>query len=127
MNEKIRRDSRVVIMERTNLRYLEPLEELVDIVTLDLSFISVLKIIDVVTSVLKNGGKLVILIKPQFEAKRQDVGKGGIITDDVVHQKVLKKVKQGIEESGFICKGIVESPILGGSGNKEFLGYFVKI
>ncbi len=127
VHEKIRCDSRVVIMERTNLRYLQPLEELVDIVTLDLSFISVLKIIDVVASVLKNGGKLVVLIKPQFEAKRQDVGKGGIITDDVVHQKVLKKVKQGIEERGFICKGTVESPILGGSGNKEFLGYFVKI
>lgn len=126
VHEKIRKDPRVIVMERTNLRYLEPLPEKIDIVTLDLSFISVLKVIDVVTAVLKEHGELVVLIKPQFEADRSDVGKGGIITDEAVHQKVLEKVKQGIQERRFVCKGIIESPILGGSGNKEFLGYFVK-
>lgn len=126
VHEKIRNDSRVVVMERTNLRYLEPLPEKVDIVTLDLSFISVLKVIDVVADILKEQGELVVLIKPQFEADRVDVGKGGIIKDEAIHHRVLEKVTRGIEEQGFICKGVTESPILGSSGNKEFLGYFVK-
>lgn len=126
VHEKIRNDSRVVVMERTNLRHLESLPEKVDIVTLDLSFISVLKVLDAVTPILKNESKLVVLIKPQFEADRADVGKGGIIKDEAVHQKVIDKVSSGIESYGFECKGIIESPILGSSGNKEFLGYFVK-
>jgi len=126
VHEKIRNNSKVVVMERMNLRYLKPLPEKVDIVTLDLSFISVLKVLDVVVAALKDRGDLVVLIKPQFEADRADVGKGGIIKNEAIHQKVLDKIVRGIEEHGFISKGVIESPILGGSGNKEFLGYFVK-
>ncbi len=122
--EKIRQDARVIVMERTNLRNLSSLDEPVDLVTLDLSFISVLKVMDVVTQVLKPNGKLIVLIKPQFEAEKHEVGKGGIIKDSVIHQKVIQKLRSGIEEHGFECVGVIESPILGGSGNKEFLGYF---
>lgn len=127
VHEKVSCDPRLHLMERTNLRLLSDLGELVDIVTLDLSFISVLKVMDVITHILKPGGHLFVLIKPQFEAGRDDVGKGGIIKDPAVHQSVIERVTAGIAEHGFACKGVIESPILGGSGNKEFLTYCVKI
>jgi 23S rRNA (cytidine1920-2'-O)/16S rRNA (cytidine1409-2'-O)-methyltransferase len=125
VHEKIRTNERLTLMERTNLRHLTSLEEPVDIVTLDLSFISVLKVMGAVTSLLKPGGILIVLIKPQFEAERREIGKGGIIKDDAVHQRVIQKVTAGVQQHGFTFHGIVESPILGGSGNKEFLAYFV--
>lgn len=124
--EKIRKDSRVKLMERTNLREVRDLGEHVDLVTLDLSFISVLKVMDAVNAVLKDNGKLIVLIKPQFEARKEDVGRGGIIKDEKVHQQVIERVRSGIEAYGFICKGVIESPIEGTMGNKEFLGYFIK-
>ncbi len=124
VHEKIRQDPRVFVMERTNLRELRTVGELVDLITLDLSFISVLKVMDAVSAMLKPDGKLIVLIKPQFEAERHEVGKGGIIKDPAIHEKVLKKVPEGIEEHGFNLVGIVESPILGTEGNKEFLAYF---
>jgi 23S rRNA (cytidine1920-2'-O)/16S rRNA (cytidine1409-2'-O)-methyltransferase len=127
VHDKIRNNPHVVVMERTNLRYVTSLPEKVDLVTLDLSFISVLKVIDAVAHLLKEHGKLLVLIKPQFEAERKDVGKGGIIKDDEVHQKVIEKVIQGISEHGFIYKGHTESPIRGTEGNKEFLAYFEKV
>ncbi len=126
VHEKMRRDPRVVVMEQTNLRYLEELPEKVDLVTLDLSFISVLKVMDVVKQQLKPEGKLIVLIKPQFEAEKHQVGKGGIIKDPAIHQEVIEKIKKGIEAHGFLCKGVVESPIEGSQGNKEFLAYFVQ-
>ena len=124
VHEKIRQDPRVLVMERTNLRNLHTVGELVDLVTLDLSFISVLKVMDAVTALLKPDGKLIVLIKPQFEAERHEVGKGGIIKDSAVHEKVMKKVTDGVAEHGFNLIGTVESPILGSEGNKEFLAYF---
>jgi 23S rRNA (cytidine1920-2'-O)/16S rRNA (cytidine1409-2'-O)-methyltransferase len=126
VHEKIRNDPRVVLLERTNLRTLENLPELVDLVTLDLSFISVLKVMEAVTRLLKPDGKLIVLIKPQFEAGKEQVGKGGIIKDPAVHQQVIETVTQGIEQYGFVCKGVIESPITGTDGNKEFLTYFVR-
>jgi 23S rRNA (cytidine1920-2'-O)/16S rRNA (cytidine1409-2'-O)-methyltransferase len=126
VHEKIRRNPHVILMERTNLRHLESLPELVDVVTLDLSFISVLKVIEAVKRVLKADGKLIILIKPQFEAERSEVGKGGIVADPRVHQKVIEKVVHSIVDEGFEHKGTIESPILGGDGNKEFLAFFVR-
>jgi len=124
--DKIRHDDRVVVMERTNLRHLEPsdLAEKVDLVTLDLSFISILKVMDAVSKVLKDNGHLVTLIKPQFEAHKGEVGRGGIITDPEVHKDVIKRVVDGIETHGFTNEGVIESPILGATGNKEFLAYF---
>lgn len=125
VHEKVANDERVVVMERTNLRELKELPEKVDLVTLDLSFISVLKVIDAVKNLMKDSGELVVLIKPQFEAEKDQVGRGGIIKDSKVHGEVIEKVKAGLEQHGFKCKGITDSPIEGSSGNKEFLGYFV--
>ncbi len=124
VHEKISENSRVVVMERTNLRTLESLPEMVDIVTLDLSFISVLKVMDAVVRVLKPEGQLIVLIKPQFEAERHEVGRGGIIKDPAVHASVIKKVTEGIVQHGFEHVGTIESPIEGTEGNKEFLAYF---
>lgn len=125
-HEKIRQDSRVAVMERTNLRELRDVGELVDLVTLDLSFISVLKVMDAVDAVLKPNGHLIVLIKPQFEARPEQVGRGGIIKDPKVHQEVIHNVTEGIKAHGYTLQGVIESPILGGEGNKEFLGYFVR-
>ncbi len=124
VHEKIRPDARVVVIERTNLRSLMPLPEKVDLVTLDLSFISILKVMDTVCEALKPQGELITLIKPQFESRRDQVGRGGIIKDPAVHQEVLDRVIKGIEGYGFNCQGWTESPIEGTSGNKEFLAYF---
>ncbi len=126
VHEKIRVNEKVVVMERTNLRHLESLPELVDIATLDLSFISVLKVIDKVSALLKPNGKLIVLIKPQFEAGRFEVGRGGIVSDPAVHESVKKNVTDALVQAGFELQGITESPILGTEGNKEFLAYFVK-
>lgn len=127
VHEKIARDSRVIVMEQTNLRHLQSLPEQVDLATLDRSFISLLKVIDAVIAVLKPQGKIIALIKPQFEAERRDIKKGGIVDDPKVHQKVIEKIKVGMHERGFEMRGLIESPISGGtSGNKEFLALFEK-
>lgn len=126
VHEKIRNDPRVQVMERTNVRYVTDVGEQVDAVTLDLSFISVLKVMDAVCAVLRPQGLLIVLIKPQFEAQKEQVGKKGIIKDSTIHQEVVQKVSQGIQERGFILQGITESPIQGATGNTEFLGYFIK-
>jgi 23S rRNA (cytidine1920-2'-O)/16S rRNA (cytidine1409-2'-O)-methyltransferase len=126
VHEKVVRDARVILYERTNLRTFEAVLEPIDLVTLDLSFISVLKVMDVIDRVLRPQGHLIVLIKPQFEAEKKDVGRGGIIKDECVHAKVIETVRAGIIAHGYECIGVIESPLLGGSGNKEFLSYFVK-
>ncbi len=126
VHEKIRNDPRVVVLERTNLRHVTMLGELVDLVTLDLSFISVLKIMDAVDALIKESGKLVVLIKPQFEAGRQHIVRGGIVKDPKIHQMVIDEVTAGIVSHGYQRMGVIESPIEGASGNKEFLAFFVK-
>jgi 23S rRNA (cytidine1920-2'-O)/16S rRNA (cytidine1409-2'-O)-methyltransferase len=127
VHEKIRNDKRVVVLERTNLRDLTDVGERVDLVTLDLSFISVLKVMDAVVQFLKPDGKLIVLIKPQFEAGRHEVKKGGIVKDRAVHEKVIAQITKGIQQYGFTLEGVIESPILGTEGNKEFLAYFKRI
>ena len=124
VHEKIRADPRVVVMERTNLRHLESLPEHVDLVTLDLSFISVLKVIPAISKVLKPNGQLIILIKPQFEAEKGAVSKGGIIKEPALHEKIVNQVIFGVTGQGFTFQEVIESPILGTEGNKEFLAYF---
>lgn len=126
VHEKIRGDERVVVMERTNLRELTTVGELVDLVTLDLSFISILKVMDAVCAVLKPQGRLITLIKPQFEAERHNVGRGGIVSDPAVHRAVIERITQGVAQRGFMVVGVTESPIEGATGNKEFLAYFVR-
>lgn len=125
VHEKVSHNPSLVLLERTNLRTLDSVGEQVDLVTLDLSFISSLKVMDTVDKILKKDtGQLVLLIKPQFEACREDVGRGGIIKDPKVHAEVIERVTQGITQYGFDLVGVIDSPILGGSGNKEFLAYF---
>lgn len=80
---------------------------------------------DAVKKILKPNGALLVLIKPQFEAGKHEVGKGGIIKDPAIHEAVIKKVTEGICEYGFTLVGVVESPIHGADGNKEFLAYFM--
>ncbi|XP_066366306.1 uncharacterized protein [Miscanthus floridulus] len=125
--EKIRTHEHVSVIERTNLRYLSQLPELVDLVTLDLSFISILLVMPAVIKVMKTDSTLITLIKPQFEARRSQVGSGGIVRDPLVHKEVLDRIISGVEEFGFCNKGWIESPIKGAEGNKEFLACFHRI
>ncbi len=127
VHEKIRVDPRVLVHERMNLRHLEDLGEKVDLVTLDLSFISLLKVIPAVNKVIKSNGQLITLIKPQFEAQKHEVGRGGLITDPTIHARIVSSVTQAIVNQGYSLVGITESPITGATGNKEFLAYFKRI
>ena len=120
LDHRLRQDSRVVVIDRTNARYPIPLPEKVDLTTIDVSFISVEKVIPSVARLLKDDGYLLVLIKPQFEAKRGEVGKGGVIKQPIVHARVLGHFIAWAIEHRFRLGGLVASPILGASGNKEF-------
>lgn len=124
VHEKIRANSRVIIMERTNLRYLESLPELVNIVTLDLSFISVTKVIPVVRKLMASGGDLIVLVKPQFEATRAEAA-GGVIRDSVLREQVVQSVCAAVARAGFIIKGCIPCDTPGAEGNIEYLLYGV--
>lgn len=126
MDWKIRQDSRVVVVEKTNARYLTratlnlgPSEPL-NLCVMDVSFISILKILPALKQVLSPGAEIVSLVKPQFEAKKEQVEKGGIVKDPKVHQEVLEKIKKGSRDQGFKVSGVCESLIIGTDGNKEF-------
>lgn len=122
---KIRDDLRVQVFEQTNLRYLEKLPAMVDLVTLDLSFISLLKVINNIPKFLKPHGQLITLIKPQFEVGKEHVATGGIVKDAKVREQAVQNVITGIERAGFIYQGLITSPILGGDGNTEYLAHFI--
>ena len=119
LDYRLRQDSRVVVMDRVNIRYPVSLPEKVDLATIDLAFISVEKVIPSVVRLLDDSGYLVVLIKPQFEAKREEVGKGGVIRQPVVHARVLGRFITWMVEHGFRLGGLVASPITGASGNRE--------
>lgn len=121
IDERLRRDERVVVMERTNARYLKALPEAADIATIDVSFISLGLILPVAARLLKRGGRCIPLIKPQFEAGRSEVGKGGVVRDAETHRRVLERVAELSHESGFAVCGMVSSPLTGPAGNVEFL------
>ncbi len=125
---KLRSDSRVVVMERTNFRYVrqEDIGEAVDFATVDVSFISLKKILVPAKEILKPDGKMVCLIKPQFEAGREKVGKKGVVRDPMVHLEVANDVICFSEEQGFYTYGISYSPIKGPEGNIEYLLYLGK-
>ncbi len=125
---KLRNDNRVSVIEKTNIRYLERtvVQDNIDIATIDVSFISLLKVIPKVLEFLKPGGEIVALIKPQFEAGRKDVGKGGVVKDESVHLNVIEKIKTGSEAMGLEILGTTTSPIKGPKGNVEFLIYLKK-
>ena len=123
----LRSDSRVRVMERTNFRYMTP-ESLdgpvPDIATIDVSFISLKLILPPLKAILKPGGHTVALIKPQFEAGRDKVGKSGVVRDRKTHLEVLTTIVAFAAELGFHLKGLTFSPITGGEGNVEFLAYW---
>lgn len=123
---RLRNDPRVVVMERTNARYLERLPEPVHLVTIDVSFISLRLILPRAVGWLRPRGQIVALMKPQFEAGRRDVGKGGVVRDPAVHRRVLVEVAQAAEALGLILRGMMVSPLLGPAGNREFLGWWEK-
>jgi 23S rRNA (cytidine1920-2'-O)/16S rRNA (cytidine1409-2'-O)-methyltransferase len=117
----LRRDSRVVVMERVNARYPVSLPEKVDLITIDVSFISLTKIVPPVAELLKGDGYLIVLLKTQFEARRSEVGKGGVIKEPVVQARVLGRFINWLAGNGLRLSGLVASPIRGASGNREFL------
>lgn len=125
---KLREDPRVEVHEKTNARALEPgdLSAQFDLIVMDVSFISVTKIIPVLPPLLKGDGRVIILIKPQFEVGKGEVGKGGIVRDPEKHERVVKEVNTSAEEHGLTPLGIIDSPITGAEGNKEFLGLYEK-
>ncbi|HEY73172.1 MAG: TlyA family rRNA (cytidine-2'-O)-methyltransferase [Chloroflexi bacterium] len=121
---RLRNDPRVIVMERTNARYLDDLPEPVDLVTADVAFISLRLILPAAARWLRPDGQVVALIKPQFEAGRREVKKGGIVRDPDVHRRVLKRVLKAAAELGLGLCGLIPSPLRGPAGNIEFLGWW---
>ena len=120
---KLRQDPRVIVLEQTNARYLtrEQVSEPVDLVVCDASFIGLSKVLAAPLALAKDDARLVALIKPQFEAGPQEVGKGGVVRDPSVHQRVCQEVRDWLESIGWNVLGLIESPITGPEGNIEFL------
>ena len=120
---KLRQDPRVVVLEQTNARHLtvEQVPEPVDIVVCDASFIGLAKVIEAPLQLARTGAKLVALIKPQFEAGRDEVGKGGVVRDPAVHERVSAEAAEWVRSQGWEVLGITPSPITGPEGNIEFL------
>ncbi|HOM01356.1 MAG TPA: TlyA family RNA methyltransferase [Acetivibrio sp.] len=125
---ELRNDERVVCMERTNIRYVKPedIGILADFSSIDVSFISLKKVIPVAVSLLKDDGELLCLIKPQFEAGREKVGKHGVVRDKEVHEEVIKDIISFSLEAGLKIRGLDFSPIKGPEGNIEYLIYLSK-
>ena len=122
---KLRQDERVVCMEKTNIRYVKPedIADRLDFASVDVSFISLTKVLGPARELLNDNGEMVCLIKPQFEAGRDKVGKGGIVREKDIHEEVILDTLTAFEEEGFHCWDLTFSPIKGGSGNIEFLAY----
>ena len=122
---KIREDPRVVVMERTNIRYVTPedLGEPLDLSVIDVSFISLKIVLPAVRRLLRESGQVLCLIKPQFEAGREKVGKKGVVRDAAVHEEVLNGFLQLASEQGFTLRGLTFSPVKGPEGNIEFLAH----
>ncbi|MFB0506803.1 MAG: TlyA family RNA methyltransferase [Thermodesulfobacteriota bacterium] len=126
---KLRNDPRVVSLERKNIRYLRPPEvgEKVDLVVIDTSFISVVKFLDNILPMMRDGGEIVALLKPQFEVGRGEVGKGGVVRERLKHQQVLDRISRFSESIGLRVGETMESPLLGPKGNREFFIHLEKI
>lgn len=121
---RLRQDERVVVMERVNARYLDSLPELIDLVTVDVSFISLKLILPSAHSWLRRGGEIIALVKPQFEAGREQVGKGGVVRDPAVHRAVVEDLLGWATEHHLGPRGLLQSPLKGPAGNIEFLVWF---
>ncbi|NOZ50872.1 MAG: TlyA family RNA methyltransferase [Chloroflexi bacterium] len=118
---RLRQDERVVVMERTNARYLKALPEPIQLITIDASFISLRLLLPVAARLLTPDGHIIALVKPQFEAGREQVGKGGVVRDAKIHRQVLKGILAWVQDQGMGAAGLSASPLLGPKGNREFL------
>jgi 23S rRNA (cytidine1920-2'-O)/16S rRNA (cytidine1409-2'-O)-methyltransferase len=118
---KLRKDPRVVVMDKTNVHYPFQLPEKVDLSTIDVSFISVTKVIPNLIEHLKQDSHIILLLKPQFEAERLEVGKGGVIKDPAVHATIIGRFIIWAIENRLRLRGLIESPITGAEGNREYL------
>jgi len=123
---RLRQHPRVVVMERVNVRYLESLPEPIDLATVDVSFISLELVLPSVTGWLEPAGDIISLIKPQFEAGRAEVGRGGVVKDAEVHRAVLGKILAWALDHGLAVRGLIASPLKGPAGNVEFLAHLRK-
>ena len=123
---RLRNDPRVQVREGVNARYLKPayFDQKFHLATIDVSFISATKILPAVLTLIEPGGRIVTLIKPQFEVGKGEVGKGGIVRDPEKHQRVVREVNNAAEALGLTVSGVIESPIHGADGNVEFLALY---
>ncbi len=119
---KLIQDSRVVVIDRTNIRYMpaKTLPEPVDLITIDVSFISLKIVVPSVIKFMKKNARIMALIKPQFEVGKGNVGEGGVVRDPVLHAEVIKGLSDFFIKTGLLCEFVIPSPILGSKGNKEF-------
>ena len=121
---KLRSDPRMIVMEETNARYVANLPEPVQLVVCDASFISLKTLLPVISGWLADGANIVTLIKPQFEAGREDVARGeGVVRDPEIHRRVLEEVLGFTQSHGYSVRGLIRSPLLGPKGNTEFLAW----
>ncbi|HET7037576.1 MAG TPA: TlyA family RNA methyltransferase [Thermomicrobiaceae bacterium] len=120
LHYRLRADPRVVVLDRVNVRYLESLPQPVDVVTIDVSFISLSLVLPAAARVLQPSGRCAALVKPQFEAGREKVGKGGVVREQKTHREVLERAAAFAREAGFTLRGVTRSPITGPAGNVEF-------
>ncbi len=120
---RLRQDPRVVVLERTNIRYLETLPEPIDLFTVDVAFISLELVLPKVVNLLQPKGEIIALIKPQFEAGREQVGEGGVVKDPTVHRSVLEKILAWAKNNSLRIQGVTPSPLKGPAGNLEFFSY----
>ncbi|HRE48683.1 MAG TPA: TlyA family RNA methyltransferase [Aggregatilineales bacterium] len=125
LDYRLRTDERIVVMERTNARYVEALPERPTFVCVDASFISLRLLLPVIRGWLPARAGIVTLIKPQFEAGRQDVGKNGVVKDAAIHRRVVAEILSAAQGEGFAVRGLIPSPLIGPAGNKEFLAWLV--
>jgi 23S rRNA (cytidine1920-2'-O)/16S rRNA (cytidine1409-2'-O)-methyltransferase len=125
---RLRNDPRVEVREGINARYLRPedFKEEFDLAVMDVSFISATKVLPAIGALLKTEARLILLIKPQFEVGRGEVGKGGIVTDPAQHARVIEEVCASARELGLQARGVIESPVRGADGNIEFLALYEK-
>lgn len=120
---KLRQDPRVVVIERTNVRYLQEdaIPQPVDLVTIDVSFISLRIVVPAILKFMRGNGRILALIKPQFEVGKGNVGKGGVVRDPLLHEEVIQSLRDFFSGIGLSCEAVVPSPILGPKGNREFI------
>ncbi|MFA4973684.1 MAG: TlyA family RNA methyltransferase [bacterium] len=128
LDQRVARDDRVIVLDRQNIRSLKKgkIAETIDLAVIDVSFISLSLVLPAVDLFLKEGASVIALIKPQFEVGRELVGKGGIVRDPASHELAIEKVRAAAKGLGWEERGLIESPITGAKGNKEFLIYFKK-